>query len=53
MCFGDLTHFLCPQAGTVLTWQDAERAKEAGANFLMSPVTNKVFIYPISCLSLL
>uniref|UniRef100_A0A7I4F9Q5 Uncharacterized protein n=1 Tax=Physcomitrium patens TaxID=3218 RepID=A0A7I4F9Q5_PHYPA len=31
-------------AGTVLTQEDAERAKEAGASFLMSPVANKDLI---------
>jgi hypothetical protein len=37
-----LVQLLWLQAGTVLTWQDAERAKEAGVTFLMSPVTDKV-----------
>ncbi|KAG0627854.1 hypothetical protein M758_2G233000 [Ceratodon purpureus] len=31
-------------AGTVLTWQDGEIAKEAGATFLMSPVTDQELI---------
>jgi len=31
-------------AGTVLTCQDAERAKDAGASFLASPVTDKELV---------
>jgi len=31
-------------AGTVLTWQDAESAKDAGAKFLLSPISSQDLI---------
>lgn len=34
------------QAGTVLSTKEADMAKDAGAQFLMSPVTVEVYICP-------